>query len=180
MSRIFGIYRQNGYIVKDLETAIKYWTEKMGVGPFFIARNLELKSFTYCDSNKIPSIDIALANLGDIQIELIQPNDDTPSPYLNFLKTKGPGMHHISVWSDDYDNLVAKLLHQGFSRDCHGEVSNGVRFSFFDSAKTEGTTMEIADSRTPGFKELSEAVRIASRDWDGTRPVRGLEDLHFN
>ncbi len=35
MSRIFGDVRQNGYLVADIEAAMKHWTEVLGVGPFF-------------------------------------------------------------------------------------------------------------------------------------------------
>jgi len=35
MSRIWGPVRQNGYVVRDVEAAMKYWTDVVGVGPFF-------------------------------------------------------------------------------------------------------------------------------------------------
>ncbi len=35
MSRLFGDVRQNGYVVRDLEAAMKHWTQVLGVGPFF-------------------------------------------------------------------------------------------------------------------------------------------------
>ena len=35
MSRIFGRPCQNGYVVRDIEAALKHWTEVLGIGPFF-------------------------------------------------------------------------------------------------------------------------------------------------
>ncbi len=35
MSRYFGGITQNGYVVRDIEAALKHWTEVMGVGPFW-------------------------------------------------------------------------------------------------------------------------------------------------
>ena len=35
MSRIFGAIRQNGYVVRDIESAMQHWVEAIGVGPWF-------------------------------------------------------------------------------------------------------------------------------------------------
>ncbi len=35
MNRGFGSVRQNGYVVRDIEAALKHWTEVLAVGPFF-------------------------------------------------------------------------------------------------------------------------------------------------
>jgi hypothetical protein len=35
MSRFFGELRQNGYVVRDIQSAMKHWTEVLGVGPFY-------------------------------------------------------------------------------------------------------------------------------------------------
>ena len=35
MSRFFGKVCQNGYVVRDIEAALKHWTEVLGVGPFY-------------------------------------------------------------------------------------------------------------------------------------------------
>ena len=35
MSRIFGAVRQNGYVVRDIQAAMKHWIEVMGVGPWY-------------------------------------------------------------------------------------------------------------------------------------------------
>ena len=34
MSRLFGEFRQVGIVVRDIEAAMKHWTEVLGVGPF--------------------------------------------------------------------------------------------------------------------------------------------------
>jgi len=35
MSRLFGEMRQVAFVVRDLDQALRYWTETLGVGPFF-------------------------------------------------------------------------------------------------------------------------------------------------
>jgi hypothetical protein len=34
MSRFLGDIRQNGFVVRDIEAAMKHWTEALGIGPF--------------------------------------------------------------------------------------------------------------------------------------------------
>ena len=35
MSVLFGKVCQNGYVVRDIAAAMKFWTEVLRVGPFF-------------------------------------------------------------------------------------------------------------------------------------------------
>ena len=35
MSNLLGPIRQLGYVVDDIEAGMKYWSETMGVGPWF-------------------------------------------------------------------------------------------------------------------------------------------------
>ena len=103
MSFLFGGARQNGYMVDDLDAALEHWVEVVGAGPFFVIRHLPLEYFTYHGTPTQPDLSIALGNLGDLQIELIQQHNDAPSPWLNFHTAKGAGLHHISSWTSEYD-----------------------------------------------------------------------------
>lgn len=38
MSELFGPIGQLGFVVADLGAALRYWTETMRVGPFFVFR----------------------------------------------------------------------------------------------------------------------------------------------
>ncbi len=72
MSRIFGDIRQNGYVVRDIESAMKHWTEVLGVGPFFYFERVPVHDFRYRGEPSPVDLSIALANSGALQIELIQ------------------------------------------------------------------------------------------------------------
>ncbi len=47
MSRIFGGIRQNGYVVRDIRAAMKHWTDKLAVGPFFFVEEAPIDDFHY-------------------------------------------------------------------------------------------------------------------------------------
>ena len=73
MSRLFGDMRQVGIVVRDIEAAMRHWVEVCGVGPWFYADRLAVTGYTYAGRRYDDAhISIALANSGNVQLELIQ------------------------------------------------------------------------------------------------------------
>ena len=71
MSQKFGEMRQIAFVVRDIDKAMKYWTQTLGVGPFFVKRQIEFNNYIYRGASaKSPVVSIALANSGHMQIEL--------------------------------------------------------------------------------------------------------------
>ena len=96
MSRHFKGIRQVGYVVKDIEAAMTYWSEAVGVGPWFYRKVVDTTEFNYHGKpSAFPELSIAVANSGDLQIELIQQHNDAPSLYLDTLKQNGEVAQHI-------------------------------------------------------------------------------------
>jgi Glyoxalase/Bleomycin resistance protein/Dioxygenase superfamily len=105
MSRLFGPLRQMGYVVPDVEAAMRHWVEVCGVGPWFYAERLPLTSFSYGGARYDDiHLSIGLANSGEMQIELIQQRSEHPSMAREFLLAhpKG-GLQHWSSWPENYD-----------------------------------------------------------------------------
>ena len=68
-----GPVGQLAYLPSDFDATLKYWTQTMGVGPFFLMENIQL---TDCKYKGVPTdamFSIAIAYWGDVQIELIRP-----------------------------------------------------------------------------------------------------------
>src|SRR5215472_3282264 len=42
MSRLFDALRQMGFVVRDIDKAMRHWVEVCGVGPWFVAEKLPL------------------------------------------------------------------------------------------------------------------------------------------
>ena len=73
MSRTFGAIRQIAFIVHDLDAALRYWTETLGVGPFFVLRRSTPGDYRYRGKpSPAPCLSVALGNSGDVQVEIIQ------------------------------------------------------------------------------------------------------------
>ncbi|WP_439814392.1 VOC family protein [Zavarzinia sp. CC-PAN008] len=174
MSRHFGPIRQNGYVVEDLDAALRHWTEVLGIGPFFKIPHIPLDFYEYRGSRVDLDLSIAIGNSGDLQIELIQQHNDAPSPYRDHLLARGPGLQHVSGWSEDYEADIARLAGLGYRPAAQGKIRGAARFIYYDTDGAPGghpgSMMELSDLR-PG-RALLQAVRDAAIGWDGRDPVR--------
>ncbi len=181
MSRVFGPMRQIGVVVRDLDAALRHWTEALGVGPFFVLPNLSPEGFRYRGEPSAPPLmSIALENSGDMQVELIQQHDDHPSAYRDFLEAGREGVQHVSAWLNpgDYDATRTRLLAAGVPIAQEGKIpGRGVRFAYFATDVSGGPSYEIADLIRPETLPLHQTIAEAAREWDGSNPVRELGDL---
>lgn len=171
MSKIFGEVTQNGYVVGNLDTAIKHWTETLGVGPFFVYRNLKFKSYSYMGIQSDPVLDLAISSSGGLQIELIQQVNDAHSFFKHFMDESGPGLQHLSVWTQEYDALTSRAAERGLAPISSGVALSGDRFSFYGSPPGNGDVMEVLECPLP-LLERMRGIRQATEEWDGIDPVR--------
>ncbi|OMC05816.1 glyoxalase [Mycobacterium sp. NS-7484] len=164
-----GEIRQIGYVVTDLDDAISRWLQ-MGVGPWFVIRDLPQR-VTYRGEPCEVRLSLALSNNGDLQIELIQQLDDSPSIFTEFIAATGGGFHQLAYWADDYDQAMAALAAAGWPQVWAGG-EDGVRFSYFEPP-TGAAIVEIMEL-TDASGGMAAFVRQASEGWDGSDPVREL------
>ena len=173
MSRLFGPLRQMGFVVRDVEKAMRHWVEVCGVGPWFHARDAVLPEFTYRGARHDGlRLSVAFANSGDVQIELIQQLCGTPSMFRDFLAEGGgrEGLQHWAAWPEDYDGLYRRALAGGCTVGQEGMLGGG-RFAYLATEGHPGTVVEIVE-RTPARRSRAESIRAAALDWDGSDPVR--------
>ena len=172
MSALFGKVCQNGYVVRDIDAAMRFWIEKLRVGPFFYVPSVKIDWFRYRGMDSPLEMSVALANSGDLQIELIQQRNDAPSMYLDFLARHGEGLQHMSYLSMDYQALYDRAVAAGCLVGHEGQIGGPKgRFAYFDTSGHAGTVIEISDiSGSKG--RFFERVKVAALDWDGSDPVR--------
>jgi hypothetical protein len=171
MSRLFGDFRQVGIVVRDIEAAMQHWFEVCGVGPWYYAEKLPVTMFSYRgERHDDVHISVALANSGDVQLELIQQRCSTPSMYRNFLNRGHEGMQHWSSWPEDYDAKLEWALANGYEIGQQGDSARG-RFVYLWNEVHPGTVIEMAHM-TPERRRIFDAIRKAAADWDGSDPIR--------
>lgn len=176
MSRFFGEIRQAGYVVRDIEAAMDHWSRVLGVGPWFYNERVPIEDYRYRGEHYDVHNSVALANSGDLQVELIQTRNDAPSMYRDFLAAGHTGLQHNAYWTTSFDADLERLLKQGFKVAMSGNVGKNGRFVYFDTEQHPGTVIELSEVAGPKGK-LFDMIRAASLNWDGRDAVRPFPDL---
>ncbi|CAB3876481.1 hypothetical protein LMG26858_03001 [Achromobacter anxifer] len=173
MSTFFNGVRQVGYVVRDIEKAMTHWAGALGVGPWFYKEEVGTTEFRYYGAeSRPPRLSIALANSGDLQIELIQQRDDAPSLYLDSLKRAGECAQHIAFWTmHDFDEYSDRLLRSGYREGHAGRMGLRGRFAYFLHPDLPSGMIELSEMKG-GKGEYFAEIRKASEDWDGEHPIR--------
>jgi catechol 2,3-dioxygenase-like lactoylglutathione lyase family enzyme len=166
-----GVVRQNGYVVRDLDAAVAEWVA-LGVGPFVTIAPME-QTVEFRGRTCTPTLTVAFANSGDLQIELIHQTGDDPSPYREFLDAGNEGFHHLAWWTGDFDAARAALIAAGHQIVLEGDGGGTARYLYVEAPGHAATMLEIMELNDM-TRFLVDHVRTASLDWDGTDPVRPL------
>jgi len=169
MSRLFGEMRQIAFVVRDMDAALRYWTETLGVGPFFMLRDLVPENYFYREKPApAPKMTIALGFSGEFQVEVIAQHDDHPSAYRDFLVAGGQGFQHVSSWLTraEYDRERARHRERGVIAIHEGAVPpSGVRFAYFATGG-RGRRLSLRDRR------VQRAARLRDDDEDSRSRAR--------
>ena len=162
-----GEYRffQLGFVVDDIVAAARRWAEVHGVGPFLISPVIESKMVVAGEATPL-SIQVALAQAGPVQIELIQQHDDRPSIFRDWASP----FHQVATITDDVDGRVRHLQACGY--ELVGEITTPeLKVAYVDTTADFGFYSEIVSTH-PAFLARWQSVSDASATWDGTDPVR--------
>lgn len=171
MSTLFGKVCQIGYVVDDIEAAMQHWLAA-GVGPWFHSQDVKVDWYRFRGQPSEATFAAAIANSGDMQIELIQPTNTSPSSWKEFKEAGGKGIQHIAYWTKDYQATFDRALAAGHTIVQEGQIGGPQgRFSYFESATNPGTLIELSDISGPKG-QIFEQVRQAALHWDGSQPVR--------
>ena len=172
-----GTVMQLAFVPRDFDAAMAYWTGTMGVGPFFLWKHVAVDTLIYRGQSVRPDFSIALAQWGDVQIELIRQDNDAPSVYRDWNSN---ALHHIQLTVESYDEAVAACERAGFSLAMEGRGLLGspeLRFGYCDLGEY-GPARYIEFAHHPdggsGSRASVNRMKAAAKDWDGTDPVRAL------
>jgi catechol 2,3-dioxygenase-like lactoylglutathione lyase family enzyme len=166
-----GSIRQIGYVVTDLDRALAGWVE-LGVGPWFVIRSMPQQVLYRGEPCEI-TLSLALANSGDMQVEVIQQEDDNPSIFTEFLAAGREGFHQFAYWTEDFDATMQAIEDAGWPVVWLGGEDVGTRFAYVEPPNSPATIIEIMEL-TETTKGMATFVRDAAGSWDGSDPIRNL------
>jgi hypothetical protein len=170
--KALGDVVQMAYLPEDFDAALKYWTETVGVGPFFLMENVRLGEMKYRGQPTDSVFSIAIGYWGDIQIELIRPENDAPSIY-NGEYGVTDRMHHICIFVKSIEEARAACAEVGAEVLVEGKVGDDGAVIYVDAGGGPGTVIELLQPMG-GSEGLFDMMREAARSWDGSEPLRKL------
>jgi len=141
---ISGICWDMAVVVRDLESTVKR-LEELSIGLFVVPEAPEGAEGLFYNGEPLESEYKALVTrLGNMQIEIIQP-DDKPNPWKEFLDTRGEGIHHICLEVDDIEKALADVQERGLQLidEIPRTGPEGERFAFIHPKSTHGVLIEL-------------------------------------
>ncbi|MCC7451568.1 MAG: methylmalonyl-CoA epimerase [Anaerolineae bacterium] len=119
-------------VVNDVQQALGFWRDALGLPVGKVERN------------EGEEVDIAFLPLGEGEIELLSPINET-SGVAKYLAKRGAGMHHICLEVDDVAGTMQRL------RDHNIELLNdapkvnelGVKYCFIHPKSAFGVLVEL-------------------------------------
>lgn len=170
--KALGDIIQMAYLPEDFDAALRYWTETVGVGPFFLMENIQLGEMRYRGQPTDAVFSIAIAYWGDIQIELIRPENDAPSIYSGDYAVKDR-MHHICIFVESIEEARRVCAEAGAEVLVEGKVGDSGEVIYVDAGGGPGHVIELLQPMA-GSEGLFAMIKDAGRDWDGKDPLRKL------
>ena len=167
-----GGVAQTAFVVPDLSAAIEHWTRNLGAGPFFVLPHLLGPGQTYRGEPSRADVTLAMGFAGHMQIELIQPLDEHPSVYRESIDLRGHGFHHLGIACEDVDATSADYQARGWHEAYRAAVPTGGEVVYLDNgAGAKDGFVELLPV-TPLMEQTFTRFWEASRNWDGSDPVR--------
>lgn len=170
MDRIFGEIRQLGYVVRDIRGAMERWAQVMGVGPWFYFEVYPVENFLYRGNPSKAKFSVAVANSGPLQLELIEPLDDLPSLYREFLDAGREGLQHLGFWTDEVERDLGRASRAGYDICQSGDTARGP-FYYLETESHVGITAEFI-AMTEDRRRIYAEIEAAAKTWDGREPIR--------
>jgi hypothetical protein len=166
-------YMQLCWVVPDLEASIAHWVNTAGAGPFFVFDGLHFDDGVYRGKpSDVQQCRAAIGQFGDMQIELVTPNDDGPGVWTDLVPKGQLGFHHVGLYCSDYDGERAAYLAEGSEMVFEG-LMMGAETCYIDTTRTLGFMTELITAN-PIAEMVFSQFRQASEGWDGKDPIRTM------
>jgi methylmalonyl-CoA epimerase len=124
-----------GFAVKDLDAAVKLYHEVFGLRPLH-------RWHAAADR-----MDAASFQVGDVEIELMQPTSED-SPIAKFIGKRGQGIHHVAYKVDDVADALQRASSAGvetIDKEPRAGGDGKTRIGFLHPKSTMGVLTELEE-----------------------------------
>jgi hypothetical protein len=137
---------QIGIVVDDLERATKMLASLFGIGPFHFIEwpNRPESKYYYRGGEERIKIRQAFAQVGAVELELVQPLEGERNAYWEFLHEQGGGIHHVLFEVADMEAAIGALAEEGVEvYQCGTGIRPGTRWALLDTRSLVGFLIEL-------------------------------------
>lgn len=154
---------QNAYVTNDLDRALAVWRDEFGVSEFHVFENDAPGLVSTPDYR----MKIALANVGGVEIEVIEPLPGQAPLHAEILPDDGSfamRFHHaaLRILGDlaDFEKHMASLDPAAHPVVWHGELGEVMRFAYTDERATLGHYLEHVWFDPTVYEQLASAIPV--------------------
>jgi methylmalonyl-CoA/ethylmalonyl-CoA epimerase len=136
---------QIGIVVSNRDRTTQLLTTLFGIGPFRLVEwpDRPEAKYYYRGAEEHVRLKQAFVQLGEIEIELIQPVEGH-NAYQDFLDQTGGGIHHVLFEVPDIDPVIRDLNKAGITVLQEGTgIRPGTRWALLDTQKLLGFLVEL-------------------------------------
>jgi len=166
-----GKVMQLAFVPADVPGALRYWTDTMGVGPFFKLSNIVVDAAKYRGEPANIDFSVYIAYWGDMQIEIIEQHNDAPSIYSSWRRDGQESLHHVCIVVDDMAHARAVCAEAGARVMQEVWLPGGGEAIYVDAGGGPGSLIEMI-CFSPESYSFFDMMREAAREWDGSEPIR--------
>jgi catechol 2,3-dioxygenase-like lactoylglutathione lyase family enzyme len=145
VSLVDGPIFQVAWVVDDIETAERWFTDTLGVPRWQRFPDVQFGP-ALCRYRGEPAdfvIHVSIGYAGEQQLELIQPVSGR-SIYVEHLDRSGPGLHHVAWVPENFDAAVAEAASRGMAITQEGSFAGAaMRFVYLDGSAGGAPNIEL-------------------------------------
>ena len=140
------ICTQIGLLVHDIEKTAEEYAKFFGIPKPEIGMTGEFDSTNthYMGESTPARSKLAFFDIGNLQIELIQP-DSSPSVWRHDLEKNGEGIHHIAFRVNGMDKIIELCADNGMKLVQRGKWDTG-HYAYLDASDTLKLTLELLEN----------------------------------
>ena len=165
---LFGPITQIGYLTDDIETTAAFWTQTSGIGPWTRMSGVSMATTMDGEPSTI-NIDVAITYKDDVQIELINPLCDSPSPFLANKRAGLWGLHHMQFTTKDMNASMELAKSAGLELACTINQGGGV----YTYLRGRGVWFEMIQA-SEELEMFFGMIKSACDNWDGRELIRDI------
>jgi len=119
-------------VVEDIQVALGFWRDALGL------------PLGKVETNAGEEVEIAFLPLGESEIELLAPTNDT-SGIAKYLAKRGAGMHHVCIEVEDVAETMQRLAAHNIEliNDVPKTNADGTKYCFVHPKSAFGVLVEL-------------------------------------